>query len=157
MAEHILQRSLVLNLPRETVFDFFSDAGNLERLTPPELNFHIITPQPIDLKKGALIDYRLKLRCFPLVWRTLISVWNPPFEFVDEALKGPYKQWIHRHTFTALPDGTTRIDDEVRYRLPFEPLGDIAHFLVKKELNSIFDFRNRTVAEILRPGQAFLK
>jgi len=154
MAEHILKRSLTLNLPRERVFAFFADAGNLERITPPQLNFHIITPQPIDIKQGALIDYKLKLRGLPLIWRTVISVWRPPFEFVDEALKSPYKQWIHRHTFTALPDGATQIDDEVRYRLPLEPLGDIAHFLVKKELNYIFDFRNRAVAEILRTNAA---
>jgi ligand-binding SRPBCC domain-containing protein len=150
MAEHFLKRTLTLDLPRERVFAFFADAGNLERITPPELNFHIITPQPIDIKKGALIDYKLKLRGFPLTWRTVISVWNPPVEFVDEALKAPYKQWIHRHTFTTLPDGGTQIGDEVRYRLPFEPLGDIGHFLVKKELDYIFDYRNRAVADILQ-------
>ncbi len=150
MAEHVLRRSLTLNLPRERVFDFFSDAGNLERITPPELNFHIITQQPIELKQGALIDYKLKLRGLPLVWRTVISVWRPPFEFVDEALKSPYKQWIHRHTFTEIGENKTLIEDEVRYRLPFEPLGDFAHFIVRRELNYIFDFREKTVAEILR-------
>lgn len=150
MAEHVLTRSLTLNLPREQVFHFFADAGNLERITPPELNFHIITTQPIDIKKGALIDYRLRLRGLPLTWRTEISEWNPPFEFVDRALKSPYKQWIHRHTFTSLPDGSTKIDDEVRYRLPFEPFGDAIHFLVRKELDYIFDYRQKTVAEILQ-------
>ena len=154
MAEHVLKRSLTLNMPRERVFDFFADAGNLERITPPELNFHIITRQPIDIEKGTLIDYQLKLRGFPLTWKTIISVWNPPHEFVDEALKSPYKQWIHRHTFTALPDGGTQIDDEVRYRLPFEPLGDIGHFLVKKELDYIFNFRNKAVTEILQSEAA---
>lgn len=154
MSEHVLKRSLILALPRERVFEFFADAGNLERITPPQLNFQIITPQPIDIKQGALIDYRLKLRGFPLVWKTVISKWNPPYEFVDEALKSPYKQWIHRHVFTILPDGKTQIDDEVRYRLPFEPFGDIAHFLVRKELDYIFDFRNKTVCEILQPQTA---
>jgi ligand-binding SRPBCC domain-containing protein len=153
MAEHVLTRTLILDLPRERVFDFFADAGNLERITPPELNFHIITPQPIDIKKGALIDYKLKLRGIPLTWKTKISVWNPPVEFVDEALKSPYKQWIHRHRFTVLPDGRTQIDDEVRYRLPFEPFGDIGHFLVRRELDYIFDFRQKTVAEILARQQ----
>jgi len=148
MAEHVLKRSLILNLPRERVFDFFADAGNLERITPPELNFKIITPQPIDLKQGALIDYKLKLRGLPLVWRTVISVWRPPFDFVDEALKSPYKQWIHRHTFSKIGENKTLIEDEVRYRLPFEPFGDFAHFIVRRELNYIFDFRQKTVAEI---------
>jgi ligand-binding SRPBCC domain-containing protein len=150
MAEHILTRELTLDLAREEVFDFFADAGNLERITPPELNFHILTPQPIDLKKGVLIDYQLKLRGFPLTWKTVISTWNPPFEFVDEALKSPYKQWIHRHTFTELDENKTLIKDEVRYRLPLEPLGDLAHFFVRKELNYIFDFRQKSVQEILK-------
>lgn len=150
MSEHILTRELILDLPLEKVFGFFADAGNLERITPPQLNFHIITPQPIDLKKGALIDYRLKLRGVSLTWRTVISTWNPPFEFVDEALKSPYKQWIHRHTFSVVSENRTLIKDEVRYRLPFEPLGDIAHFFVRKELNYIFDFRQKTVKEILQ-------
>ncbi|MCU1287783.1 MAG: CDP-paratose 2-epimerase [Acidobacteria bacterium] len=150
MAEHILARKLVLNLPRAKVFDFFADAVNLERITPPELNFHIATAQPIDIRQGALIDYRLKLRGLPLIWKTEISVWNPPFEFVDRALKSPYKQWIHRHTFTEIEENKTLIEDEVRYRLPMEPLGDLAHFFVRRELDYIFDFRQKTVAEILR-------
>ena len=153
MAEHILTRKLTLDLPRTKVFDFFADAGNLERITPPELNFHIITPQPIDIKQNALIDYRLKLRGLPLTWRTIISLWNPPEEFVDEALKSPYKQWIHRHTFTELAANKTLIEDEVRYRLPLEPAGDLAHWFVRRELAYIFDFRQRAVGEILGAGR----
>lgn len=150
MAEHTLTRKLILDLPRVKVFDFFADAVNLERITPPELNFQIITVQPIDICQGTLIDYQLKLRGLPLKWKTEISVWNPPYEFVDRALKSPYRQWIHRHTFTEIEKNKTLIEDEVRYRLPFEPLGDLAHFLVRKELNYIFDFRQKTVAEILQ-------
>ncbi|MGI9034433.1 MAG: SRPBCC family protein, partial [Pyrinomonadaceae bacterium] len=145
----ILRRGLTLDAPIKKVFAFFSDAGNLERITPPELHFKIFTPQPIDLKKGALIDYQLKLRGFSLVWKTIISAWNPPFEFVDEALESPYRQWIHRHTFTELENGQTLIEDEVRYRLPFEPFGDLAHWLVRRELDYIFDFRQKMVARIL--------
>lgn len=150
MAEHTLTRKLILDLPRVKVFDFFADAVNLERITPPELNFQIITVQPIDICQGTLIDYQLKLRGLPLKWKTEISIWNPPYEFVDRALKSPYRQWIHRHTFTEIEKNKTLIEDEVRYRLPFEPLGDLAHFLVRKELNYIFDFRQKTVAEILQ-------
>ncbi len=149
MAEHTLTRSITISRPLREVFDFFADAGNLERITPPELNFHIITPQPIDIEKGTLIDYSLKLRGLPMKWRTEISVWDPPFEFVDQQLSGPYKQWIHRHRFTELEKGKTLIDDEVRYRLPLEPLGDVVHFIVRRELNYIFDHRQKTVAELL--------
>ncbi|MBL8122731.1 MAG: SRPBCC family protein [Pyrinomonadaceae bacterium] len=149
MAEHTLTRSITIGRPLREVFDFFADAGNLERITPPELNFHIITPQPIDIEKGTLIDYSLKLRGLPMKWRTEISVWDPPFEFVDQQLSGPYKQWIHRHRFTELEKGKTLIEDEVRYRLPLEPLGDVVHFIVRRELNYIFDHRQKTVAELL--------
>ena len=150
MAEHILIRSLTLDLPRKEVFDFFSDAGNLEKITPPELNFQITTPQPFEIKQGTLIDYKLKLRGIPMKWRTEISVWNPPHSFTDRAIKGPYKQWIHRHTFTELGENKTLIEDEVKYRLPLEPLGDLAHWLVRRELNHIFDFRQKAVEEILQ-------
>jgi ligand-binding SRPBCC domain-containing protein len=149
MAEYILTRSLTLDLPRKQVFDFFSDAANLERITPPQLNFHIITPQPLELKQGALIDYKLSMHGIPMTWRTEISVWNPPHSFTDRQLSGPYKQWIHRHTFIELSENKTLIEDEVKYRLPLEPVGDVAHFFVRSELDKIFDYRQKAVAEIL--------
>jgi len=151
MAEYTLERKLTLNRPIKAVFDFFADAVNLERITPPELKFHIITEQPIRIEKGTLIDYTLRMRGFPVKWRTEISVWNPPHQFVDRQLRGPYKQWIHTHTFTEIDAEQTLIEDEVRYRLPLEPLGDIAHFLIRRELNYIFDYRQKAVAEILAP------
>lgn len=150
MAEYILEREQIIQRPRKEVFDFFADAVNLERITPPELNFHIITPQPIDIKKGALIDYELKLRGIPITWRTEITQWNPPFDFVDTALKSPYKQWIHLHTFEEGDAGETIMKDIVRYRLPLEPLGDIVLFYVKKELKYIFDYRYKVIEEIFK-------
>lgn len=152
MAEFVLTSEAVIDLPRAEVFEFFADAANLERITPPELNFQIVTPQPIDIQKDSLIEYKLTLRGFPMKWRTRISQWNPPFDFIDEQISGPYKQWIHKHTFTKLPGGGTGIKDVVRYRLPLEPLGDLMHFLVRRELNYIFDFRQKAVEEILTAG-----
>jgi ligand-binding SRPBCC domain-containing protein len=149
MAEYILEREQIINRSRNEVFHFFANAGNLERITPPELNFHIITPQPIDIKKGALIDYKLKLRGIPITWKTEITQWNPPFDFVDSALKSPYKQWIHLHTFEE-KDGKTIMKDVVRYRLPLEPLGDIGLFIVKRELKYIFDYRYKIIEEIFK-------
>ncbi len=148
MAEHILQRTQVVQRPINNVFDFFADAANLERITPPQLGFRILTERPISVAEGTLIDYVLRLRGVPVKWRTEISVWRPPHEFIDRQLKGPYKQWIHRHTFEDIDGSTTLMKDEIHYRLPFEPFGDLGHFLVKKELNFIFDFRHRAIAEI---------
>ena len=150
MAEHVLKRELVVDLPRGEVFEFFSNAANLEKITPEDLSFHITTPQPIEMREGALIEYRLRLNGLPMSWRTLISKWDPPNEFVDEQLSGPYKQWIHRHTFTELGPTKTLIEDEVRYRLPFEPLGDIAHFFVVSQLRKIFEYRQKAVEEHFR-------
>lgn len=148
MAEHILEREQIIERPREEVFKFFADAGNLEKITPPELQFYIITAQPIDIKKGALIDYQLKLRGIPITWKTEITEWNPPRSFTDTALKSPYKQWIHQHTFEENENGGTIMRDLVRYRLPLEPLGDLAHFIVKRELKYIFDYRYRVIEKI---------
>ena len=148
MAEHILERKQIVERPLTEVFEFFADARNLEKITPPELNFRIITPQPFDIKKGALIEYQLKLRGIPIGWKTEITEWNPPCSFVDSALKSPYKQWIHLHTFETGANGETIMKDIVRYRLPLEPLGDLAHFYVKKELKYIFDYRYQVIEEI---------
>lgn len=147
MAEHILKRELTIERPRAEVFEFFANASNLERITPADLSFHITTPQPIDMRSGALIEYQLKLNGIPVKWKTLISKWDPPNEFIDEQLAGPYKQWIHRHTFTELGPTSTLIEDEVRYRLPLEPLGDVANFFVEWQLKKIFGYREKVVAE----------
>lgn len=149
MAEFILKRELTLDLGRREVFDFFADAGNLELITPPELNFEIATPRPITIAQGTLIDYRLRLYGVPMGWRTEISTWDPPHRFVDRQIKGPYRQWIHTHTFTDLGRSKTLIEDEVRYRLPLEPLGDLAHFLVRLQLDHIFNYRQEIVAKLL--------
>jgi ligand-binding SRPBCC domain-containing protein len=150
VAVHILTREQRLPGPPDEVFPFFSDAHNLEAITPPWLGFRVITPRPIDLRAGALIEYRLRLHRIPLRWRTRIAVWDPPRRFVDVQLSGPYRLWHHTHDFAPDPDGGTLMRDTVRYALPLGPLGGVAHrALVKRDLAAIFDFRREAIRTAL--------
>ncbi|MCU0572348.1 MAG: SRPBCC family protein [Syntrophobacteraceae bacterium] len=147
---HELRTSVIIPLPIEAVFGFFGDASNLERITPPELSFRIITPQPVEMRAGTLIDYRLRLFGFPIPWKTRISLWEPPCRFVDEQLSGPYRTWIHQHLFTRAGERTL-MEDVVTYQLPFQPFGELAHTLVRLELDRIFRFRRHSILRILTP------
>jgi ligand-binding SRPBCC domain-containing protein len=140
-----------LPLPREAVFAFFADATNLERITPPELRFRILTSHPIAMQAGTLIDYRLRLFAVPLSWQARIMDWKPPAGFVDEQVRGPYRIWRHTHRFYDAEEGTV-IEDTVHYRLPFGPLGDLFHPLVCLQLRRIFRFRKLAVRRCLLGG-----
>src|SRR5512139_3419257 len=154
--DHFIRTRLVIPRPREEVFPFFAEAENLGRITPPELAFRIRTPLPIMMQPGALIDYTIGLHGIPMRWRTRISEWEPPHYFVDEQLRGPYALWVHRHTFTDHPSGTL-IADEVRYRMPLSPLGDLALPLVRRQLRRIFAYRQKAVRTLLAPGARALE
>ena len=130
------------------VFDFFSRAENLQELTPPWLHFHILSVDPQPIRKGTLIRYSLRWRIFPIRWTTEIVEWDPPHGFVDLQLKGPYQLWRHQHRFIA-EGNSTRILDEIEYRLPFGVFGKLAHALkVRRDVEGIFDYRKRAVEKL---------
>ena len=114
MKTFTLTNELWLPQPPEEVFPFFADASNLQRLTPSSLRFRILTPPPIEMAVGTLIDYRIRLRGIPIRWQSEITVWEPPCRFVDEQRRGPYRLWVHEHTFTP-HDGGTLVRDIVQY------------------------------------------
>lgn len=133
-----LQRELWLPRRREEVFAFFANAANLEKITPAWLRFEILTPTPIVMRVGALIDYRLRLRGLPLRWRTEITEWNPPHRFVDVQVRGPYMLWQHTHTFEERGGGTVS-GDSLRYLPRGGALFD--RLFVRRDLERIFDYR----------------
>ena len=132
----------------EDVFKFFSDAQNLELITPPELSFKITSPIPIKMETGALIEYKIRLFGFSFRWKSIISKWEQNRQFIDEQLKGPYSKWVHTHTFEK-NEGIIIINDTVNYRLPFAPFGEIVLPLVKMQLKRIFDYRSKRIFELI--------
>jgi ligand-binding SRPBCC domain-containing protein len=137
-----LRTRLRLPRPRPEVFAYFADAGNLEALTPPWLHFRILTQMPVAMGAGAVLDYRLRLHGIPVGWRTEITAWEPPFRFVDEQRRGPYRLWVHEHTFEEIPGGT-RVADRVRYSIPGGPL--VHRLLVARDLRAIFTYRSEVL------------
>lgn len=146
-----LDRSQIVHRRREDVFAFFADAENLEMMTPPWLQFRIVSPRPIRMFAGTRIDYVLRLHGFAIDWTSEITAWEPPFRFVDEQRRGPYRLWVHEHRFEDVEDGT-RVIDHIRYAVPG---GALAHrFLVAPDLERVFGFRRDKLAALFGAGPA---
>jgi ligand-binding SRPBCC domain-containing protein len=146
---HVLVREQWFPRPIEDVFAFFADARNLEVITPAWLGFRILSPQPIVMRSGTRIRYRLRWHGLPVRWLTEIESWNPPTKFADVQLRGPYRLWHHSHRFESI-EGGTLMCDEVRYAIPFALPGQLACArLVRSELEAIFDYRSVTISNIL--------
>jgi ligand-binding SRPBCC domain-containing protein len=145
MKTFLFKAQRTLERPIEEVFSFFSNAHNLAAITPPELHLEILTPAPIDMSVGTLIDYRLKLHGIPLRWQTEITEWNPPHAFVDVQRHGPYRLWRHTHIFSETEDGIV-VDDSVEYAVWGNQLAD--KFFVRPDLEKIFAYRSEQLNEI---------
>ncbi|MFN0118071.1 MAG: SRPBCC family protein [Elusimicrobiota bacterium] len=147
MKTHELHHTQLIKKSLPDVFSFFENPANLAKITPPELGFKILTPTPIQMGKGSLIDYTVCVMRFPIRWTSLISEYEPPHKFVDVQLKGPYSFWHHTHLFEEHPEGTL-IKDIVHYCLPFGLVGNLLHGLfVKRQLHGIFAYREKVISD----------
>ena len=145
-----LERTQIVRRPLAETFRFFSDARNLQRLTPAFLQFKFLEPPPEVMHPGTAIDYQIRLYGVPVHWRTRIEVVEPPKKFVDVQEKGPFALWRHSHSFRDIGRGATEVKDRVDYAMPLGPLGEIAHHLfVARSLRQIFEFRQRRLDEIM--------
>ena len=136
----------------QEAFAVFENPANLARITPPWLNFQITSKDPVEMRRGAEIEYRIRWLNVPVKWKTVITQYDPPFSFVDEQARGPYTLWRHRHAFREV-DGGTLVNDVVRYQLPMGPLGSLAHrLLVARQLKEIFEFRQQALRKIWGGG-----
>jgi hypothetical protein len=139
-----------IDKPLQEVFTFFSKAENLNLLTPPQIQFKILTPLPITMFPGQLIQYRIKLFGIPFYWKTEICEWNPPHKFADKQLKGPYTTWHQQHKFEEI-DGKTKMTDIITYESKGWILAPFLHWLfVDKNVKGIFAYREKQLNEIFR-------
>ena len=146
---HVLQTSQVVPASLHETFAFFSDARNLGAITPPFLGFEIRTPLPVEMREGALIEYRIRLAGLPMAWLTRIESWRPYSMFVDVQLRGPYARWVHTHRFAATSRGTL-VEDHVEYQVPLAPLSDpVRTLFVTPTVERIFRHRHAAIARIL--------
>jgi ligand-binding SRPBCC domain-containing protein len=150
MKIYLLERRQMIPRSRSETFAFFSDAFNLERITPRFLRFRILTPSPIKMRAGTVIEYRLALFGVPIYWRTVIESWTPEESFIDRQIKGPYALWRHTHSFEEKGPRQILMRDQVEYSLPYALLGRVAHGLfIKRRLEEIFDYRAEMTARLL--------
>jgi ligand-binding SRPBCC domain-containing protein len=151
MKTYRLDKRLWLPQSREKIFEFFSDPANLDRLTPAWLKFEILTVLPAAMKRGTLLDYRLRIRGFPIRWQSEITDWDPPGRFVDRQTRGPYLLWIHEHRFEHCENGTL-VSDNVEYAVPGGGL--VQRFFVAPDLQRIFAYRHRILEQLFNPTKS---
>lgn len=150
----VLEARCAVGAPLGEVFPFFSDARNLQRLTPPWVGFEVLSRGDLDMAEGLLIDYRIRIHGLPIRWRTEISEWDPPHRFQDTQLKGPYALWEHTHRFTPASGDITVMTDHIRYRPRGGPLAPLINrALVAKDVRRIFEYRSMVLQGIFGKPQ----
>ncbi|MBK9167741.1 MAG: SRPBCC family protein [Bryobacterales bacterium] len=148
MSDYVLRCEMFAPVPVEEAFAVFQNPYNLAAITPPWLGFKVLRDD-LTMRKGLEIDYTIRWMGIGMRWKTLITDYNPPYFFIDEQARGPYSMWRHKHTFESVAGGT-KVSDEVVYRLPLGPLGDIAHWaMVDRQLRQIFGYRQKTLPGLI--------
>ncbi len=152
MRKHILTSRHEIPASVERVWDFFSRAENLGRITPRSMGFELHTDRP-STESGATLDYTIRpLFGIAVRWRSRIDAVDAPNAFRDTQERGPYKSWVHEHRFTEV-EGGVRLDDRVEYEMPYGPFGPLAHRLaVRSQLQHVFDFRAHAIDSIFEPA-----
>ena len=154
MANYELTRNQFILQPINQVFPFFSKPENLEIITPRDLHFSILSSMPIDMKTGQVINYLIRLKGIKIRWSSIISSYDPPYSFVDEQIRGPFSNWIHRHSFKEI-NGGTMITDRIEYSIPLRLIGRIANYIfVERKLVDIFDYREKIIMDIFNNHSA---
>ncbi len=157
MKTYHMETQTLLNKSLEEAFPFFANAENLNKVTPKWLKFGILTPLPIEMKVGTIVEYRLRLHGAVIRWRSEITEWDPPHKFTDVQIKGPYRFWKHEHFFTA-ESNRTKMIDRVEYAISGWLFAPLVHFLfVKRDLKKIFKYRERRFLEIFSLNRISIK
>ncbi len=142
-----LDKEQWVDQPIERVFAFFAEPGNLQTITPPWMSFRLVSCSTPAIEQGTILEYALRVRGLPMKWISQISVWEPPFRFVDEQLHGPYRRWRHEHTFEDHGQ-RTRIGDHVDYAVPGGRW--VEKWLVRRDLEKIFAYRIESLGRAFR-------
>ncbi len=145
MPDFHFNNSVLLRYPLPEVFGFFAKAENLNLLTPPWVHFSILTPRPIEMRQGLVIQYRIRVRGIAHRWDSEITEWRPPFGFTDTQIRGPYRLWVHRHGFEETQEGTL-VNDSITYRVPGG--APVNRLYVAGELRRIFSYRQAKILEL---------
>jgi ligand-binding SRPBCC domain-containing protein len=151
MARYLTEKEwkLIVPAPIDEVWSFFSTPQNLNRITPPEMNFEIVSGDIENMRQGMLIEY--VIQPFPFLrfpWVTEITLVEEEKRFIDEQRVGPYSIWHHEHVFEECSEGVT-MTDRLSYRVGFGPLAPILdRFFVSAKIESIFQFRCQEIEKI---------
>ncbi|MFA8342453.1 MAG: hypothetical protein ACEPO8_05720 [Rhodothermaceae bacterium] len=150
MKIHKIDCTRVLQTDINRCWSFFSNPLNLKLLTPEKVFDKINLENFSEMYPGMIITYVIKpVLNFRFTWVTEITQMKKEKYFIDEQRFGPYKFWHHQHLFNETENGV-EVRDIVHYVMPMGFIGNLIHkFFVKRELERIFEYRNKKMKLLL--------